>query len=100
MGVEVEVDLPSEDEILRKAQRALAFTAFDVEGEAKRIVPVDTGRLRASIIAQRINPNKWEVSANTNYASFVEFGTVKMIAQPYIRPAARKSGRFFRLHFK
>ena len=65
-----------------------------VEDVAKRFCPVDTGRLRASIGFHMIDWNQVLVSTglrptskNTNYASFVEFGTLKMRAQPFMRPA-------------
>lgn len=35
----------------------------------------------------------WVVSANTEYAAYVEFGTSKMEAQPYMLPAARATAR-------
>lgn len=35
----------------------------------------------------------WIVGTNVEYAAFVEFGTSKMEAQPYLLPAARRVGR-------
>ena len=59
-----------------------------VEGEAKLRCPVDTGNLRDSI-KYSIDENEPAVLIGTNveYAPYVEFGTVKMQAQPYLRPA-------------
>jgi HK97 gp10 family phage protein len=34
-----------------------------------------------------------EVSANASYAAYLEFGTRKMRAQPYLRPAGDNSRR-------
>lgn len=36
---------------------------------------------------------EWRVHADTDYAVYVEFGTSKMEAQPYLRPAARRAMR-------
>jgi len=60
--------------------------AYDIEAHAVRIVPVDTGRLRASIKV-RLEGSTITIGADTDYAEFIEFGTHKMRAQPYIRPA-------------
>ncbi len=59
---------------------------------AKQYVPIDTGALRDSIKAERIVANQYilrgDITANTVYALYVEFGTYKMRAQPYLRPAS------------
>ena len=62
-------------------------TAYDILDTAQDIVPVDTGYLGGSI-----TPTVEEYSATiqpaAEYAAYVEFGTYKMRAQPYMRPAA------------
>lgn len=67
---------------------ALAKTAHDVELGAKRTAPVDTGHLRASIAAGG-GGLTWRVTAAAGYAAYVELGTSKMSAQPYLVPALR-----------
>lgn len=70
----------------------LARRAAKVEREAKRLCPVDTGRLRASIgwsLANDIRGPLAVVGTDVEYAPFVEFGTSKMAAQPFLRPALR-----------
>lgn len=58
-----------------------------VEGVAKRICPVDTGRLRASI-SSRVEPGPvGVVGTNVEYAPYVELGTVHTPAQPFLTPA-------------
>lgn len=64
--------------------------ALMIEGEAKKLCPVDTGRLRASIHAGKKGKGVAYVGTNVEYAPFVEFGTYKMRAKPYLRPAAKK----------
>ncbi|MCC8160204.1 MAG: HK97 gp10 family phage protein [Oscillospiraceae bacterium] len=53
---------------------------------AKSLCPVDTGKLRSSITVSS-SGNRAEISANTDYASYVEFGTSKAAAQPYLVPS-------------
>lgn len=53
---------------------------------AKRIVPVDTGELRDHISAVTSSEGNFVV-ADTEYAAFVELGTSKQAAQPYLRPS-------------
>lgn len=67
--------------------KALAKTAYDTEAEAKSLAPRDTGYLANSIMAEETGPLKWRVYANADYALFVEVGTRRMDAQPYLVPA-------------
>jgi HK97 gp10 family phage protein len=68
---------------------------LQIERDAKSIVPVDTGNLRASIESRVIRNNDGGITGvvgtNTDYAAFVEFGTSKMGAQPYLRPAVEQN---------
>ena len=70
---------------------ALDDTADAMSLEAQRIVPVDTGRLRASINVKRDYLVK-TIGTNVEYASFVEFGFPIGTGEnggpmPYLRPA-------------
>lgn len=69
--------------IVRKA-------AFDVEANAKAVVPVDTGKLKNSITSEFPSQTKAIVAPHTDYAAYVEYGTRKQRAKPYMRPAAEK----------
>ena len=68
----------------------LARKAIRCQAAAKRLCPVDTGRLRASI-AWRMGHDFGGlyaiVGTNVHYAAPVEFGTRTMRARPYLRPA-------------
>jgi HK97 gp10 family phage protein len=50
----------------------------------------DTHRLDHSIETTQIGPLKVKVTANSGYASALEFGTSKMAARPFMRPARDK----------
>ena len=79
-------------------------TAFKIERDAKKSCPVDTGRLRSSIsVARSGYPSPPEedkvkepagerglvavIGSNVIYAPYVELGTYKMNARPYLYPA-------------
>ena len=61
--------------------------------DAEALVPIRTGKLWKSIdysVEQdpmNIGPITGELYANTEYAQYVEYGTSRMSAQPFIRPA-------------
>lgn len=63
-----------------------------VADDIKRLVPVDTGELRDSVV-----PVDGGIEIRAAHAGFVEFGTEHMAAQPYVRPAVyryRSAGEF------
>lgn len=72
----------------RKAGQAVRKAATDIEAGAKAIAPVDTGNLRNSIGTSMHGPLSAEVGPTAHYGIYVEFGTYKMAAQPYMGPAA------------
>lgn len=68
--------------------RALEAIGFQAEGYAKMLCPVDTGRLRNSIThTYDASERKAYIGTNVEYAPYVEFGTSKTYAQPFIEPA-------------
>jgi HK97 gp10 family phage protein len=74
---------------LRRAGHDLVFkTAAAIEGQAKIICPHDTGYLRDSIIVTEKGEMSAVVGPHTDYEIYVEFGTYKMAARPYLTPAA------------
>ena len=97
LGVQSWIDGTAE-----RAEKLVEEYAEKIWKEAKEQVPVDTGNLRSTIeirlkktvfagIQARIGTDR------TTYAIHVEYGTQKMRAQPYIRPAMRKyEGDFLR----
>lgn len=90
-------------EIEPKANLALKEAAFDgqnyVLSHFSEVSPspegdppgVDSGALFRSIAYWKAGKMLWAVTAGNekvNYASFLEYGTVKMAARPYMRPMA------------
>lgn len=74
----------------RLLEPMMARLALKVETEAKRNAPVRTGNLRRSItsfVATIEGKPVGVVAATANYAGFVELGTHKMAARPFLRKA-------------
>lgn len=69
-------------------EQALTAIGLTAETHAKEECPVDTGRLRNSITHEvQMNDKSVLIGSNVEYAAFVELGTSRMAAQPYLRPA-------------
>lgn len=94
-----------EKKLKKQVGENLQAAAYIVEADAKRLCPVSPhgGRLRSSINTQ-VNIQKLEgrvkaggevgegfTGSPVEYAAYVELGTVKMSAQPYLRPALEKN---------
>jgi HK97 gp10 family phage protein len=67
---------------------ALEPVSLEVLADATRLVPVDTGALRESLDREVDGAALVaRIGSNLNYAGYVEYGTEKMDAEPYLRPA-------------
>lgn len=90
----IEISLTDNSDLIKRAledqlEQALTAVGITAESYAKRDCPVDTGRLRNSITHEvRMNENAVYIGSNVEYAAFVEIGTQRMKARPYLRPAA------------
>ena len=72
---------------------ALSKTSADIVADAKKASPVDTGNLRASISASPVESGEYgsfyaEIGPTAAYGVFVELGTSRAPAQPFLYPAA------------
>lgn len=73
--------------------RALEKIGLTAEKYARNLCPVDTGRLRNSITHTVDSGGKAAyIGTNVEYAPYVEMGTSRMKAQPFLRPAAHDHG--------
>lgn len=81
-----ELVMNATDEAIEAAFEAIGMQA---EAYAKSLCPVDTGNLRNSI-THAVNKSEKAVYIGTNveYAPYVEMGTSRNKAQPYLKPAA------------
>ena len=90
------------DEVLgaeeQAKRRALEIIGMNAEKYAKALCPVGTpestgkpgyigGTLRNSISHQVVDSEEVHVGTNVEYAPFVELGTSKMAAKPYLGPS-------------
>lgn len=92
VSMSAKIDKNNTDEIKAMAemamQKALETIGLLAEGYAIKKAPYDTGRLRASITHGVSMEEKCAyIGTNVEYAPYVEYGTVKMKARPYLKPA-------------
>jgi HK97 gp10 family phage protein len=78
----------------QKARAILSKAAFFIEAEQKKLCPVDTGALRASIYVENRGTFEIAIVEAQGYAFYVEFGTNKMAAQPHARPSAAEGLKY------
>lgn len=97
-----------EDVNTRIARAATAAGAVVIRNAAQQKVPVDTGNLKKNIIVKRLPKGESSLTSehivtvrqgkltkkqkdkglqDAYYGKFVEYGTAKMPARPYMRPA-------------
>lgn len=82
---------------------AATKSAFEVEGAAKKLTPVDTGRLRTSIATSLGIANRGlssVVQTNVFYAIYVHEGTRYMRGRPYMQQGADASVGRIEQYFK
>lgn len=66
---------------------ALEEIGITAEGYAKMKCPVNTGNLRNSI-THVVDDKAAYIGTNVEYAPYVEMGTSRTVAQPFLKPAA------------
>jgi HK97 gp10 family phage protein len=84
-----------------KVETAMRIGALKIESDAEARVPVKTGALKIHIqskverkkdsISATIGPNAANPTGDIGYSTYVEFGTSKMKAQPYLLPALEEN---------
>lgn len=78
------------DELVTAMTRSVSL----VERDAKTLVPVATGNLQRSItneVTGGADGAVGTVGTNVSYARYVEDGTYKMRARPYLKPSLQKN---------
>jgi len=85
------MSLELNDAAKQEINKELKKQGLKILRRSKKLAPVDTGRLRSSITLETVeNANgliNIKIGTPVYYAPFVEFGTVKQPAQPFLRPA-------------
>lgn len=81
------------------AASAMKTTTGQVQAQAKQIAPKRTGYMANNILVEPVKKTAASVTGTVNakadYSSFVEFGTYKMSAEPFIRPAVSAAQSLF-----
>lgn len=77
------------EDVKEEVKEEVRDTALKIEKDAKRRAPVDTGNLRRQIRSD-IDGYNATISSNADYSAYIEYGTYKMSAQPYMTPAFMK----------
>lgn len=67
--------------------RALVEVGAVVASDAAARAPRRSGRLAESLGVEVVAAGQVEVAAGVSYAAFVELGTARMRAQPFLEPA-------------
>lgn len=113
--ITVRLDTTRLDEIASqlgvRSDAIVAMLATEVVGDAQASmgespsVPgeppgVDSGALRASIHAERTGENQYMVSDGVEYGFFLEMGTPKMAARPWLGPAVFRMMQTFSQRWK
>ena len=90
MSISVSVDTTKLNEIIAKLpgnrDKIVKATAFHILGEARKRAPVATGALRDNSEVTDGDGYK-NIEFHQEYAAYVELGTWKMAARPFLTPA-------------
>lgn len=81
-------------ELRAGATMAVAEEVALIESDARGAAPRDTGELAGSIESE-VSETSGTVRTESRHAGFMEFGTFKDEAQPFMHPAAEKARRRF-----
>jgi HK97 gp10 family phage protein len=95
----------------QKVGMAIRAMAFDGERDVKmsfgtspsvggETPGVDTGALRASIYTEKLETFTWQISVGVEYGAYLEFGTSKMAARPFMQPMAMRLQKNVDMYFK
>ena len=89
------------DEVLKclsdAVERSLTRIGLAAEGYAKKECPVNTGKLRNSITNEvRSSEKAVYIGTNVEYAAYVELGTTRTKAKPYLKPAAAEHSAVYK----
>lgn len=97
----VQVNEDNTDKVTEGIESAIAVALEKIgllaENYAAKECPVDTGNLRGSITYEvDTADNAVYIGTNVEYAPYVELGTSRQKAQPFLRPAASEHGAQYR----
>lgn len=88
MAARVRFNKASARKVLNASARRYGIKwAAAVKSDAKAGAPVDTGLMRSTVYGRRVAALTWRIGTSCGYGRYVEKGTRRMAAQPFLRPA-------------
>ena len=84
--IEIKLD-PRWKQLESQFEAVVQIAARNIEARSKQLVPIDTGATMNSIEARPEGKMEWRIGPTTEYAPFLEFGTERMTARPYMIPS-------------
>lgn len=75
------------EELQTNIGQAVQNIVNNILEEARMIVPVRTGYLLSTIHSEQVTAWSFQLLASAPYAGYVEWGTSRMAAEPYMNPA-------------
>ena len=121
MSITIKLDTSKLEKLLKEAPEkvdtAVRATAFQVQAIAQSLSPVATGANRNSIYTKTSKGNAGSpgelgdvlpaasvgvayVGPSMEYSAFLEYGTSRMPARPYLTPAAEQAHNLFDAQIK
>lgn len=58
------------------------IAADEIEADAKRMAPVDSGKLRQQIASEEVTPLSYKIVSHAPYSAYMEFGTGRLVSVP------------------
>lgn len=88
--------LEKQSRVQELARPVVKYHGSQLQQNAQRYAPVDTGNLKRSIRLEIKDAGMTaEIAATAEYSPYVEYGTRFMLAKPYMQPAfLRQKDRF------
>ena len=82
---------------MEDVKKVVTHNGAEMQAKAQQKAPVDTGYLKRSIGLEFTDGGmSAEVEPKADYGAYVELGTRKMEAQPYLKPAFEEQSKEFR----
>lgn len=120
-SIQIKLDTKGIEDLIKNGPEqidaAVRATAFQIQGLAQMLSPVATGANRNSIYAKTSKGNVGSpgelgdvlpdvgicqavIGPSMEYSAFLEFGTSRMGARPYLIPAAEQAQKLFTANIK
>lgn len=89
------------DVVRQELRQVVGVTAFALANRIRATAPRDTGLLRGAVSSRVTGlTGRVELGVDAFYWHFVEYGTVRMAARPFVRPAGELEAADFERRLK